>query len=60
MATMIPGDSRKDCCRVPENLEPHQERPDLTITKCHVCGCRHFELTVDPGVYFAKGAPVGG
>lgn len=43
------GDKRKDCCKQLENLVPHQERPDLMINICKVCGCRHFELTVDPG-----------
>jgi hypothetical protein len=46
---MEAGDKRKECCRVEENLVPHQERPDLVIRKCTVCGCRHFELSADPG-----------
>jgi hypothetical protein len=40
------------CCQDLENRtepEPVDERPDLTITRCKVCGRRHFELTVDPG-----------
>ena len=47
------------CCNDPENLLPHHEaeRPDMTAVKCHVCGCRHFELSVDPGVIKFEGAP---
>jgi hypothetical protein len=50
------------CC---ENLENRTEpelvegRSDLTITRCKVCGRRHFELTIDPaviGVRFADGS----
>jgi len=47
------------CC---ENLEnrsepetPNPAQPDLTLTRCKVCGRRHFELAVDPahlGVVF--------
>jgi len=53
------GDHRKECCKQPENLVPHQERPDLLINKCKVCGCRHFELTADPGRLGLRGAEVG-
>lgn len=48
-----------ECCKNPENLVSHQERPDLLIKKCRVCGCRHYELSVDPGKLDAKGAPIG-
>ena len=46
------------CCENPDNrTEPEKvdEREDLTITRCKVCGRRHFELSVDPahlGVVF--------
>lgn len=46
---MEQGDKRKECCGQLENLEPHQETPDLLINVCKICGCRHFELTVDSG-----------
>jgi len=49
------GDKRKECCKQPENLVPKQERPDLFINVCKVCGCRHFELTVDPGKLGLRG-----
>lgn len=39
----------KPCCQDEKNLSaPVQEREDLTLRVCAVCGCRHFELTVDP------------
>ena len=38
------------CCNQAENLRLHidAEKPDLSVMKCQVCGCRHFELSVDP------------
>lgn len=39
----------KPCCQVEENLSaPTEVKPDLIVRVCAVCGCRHFELTVDP------------
>lgn len=41
----------KECCQKVENLVPQpSDKPDLSILKCKVCGCRHFELSVDPGI----------
>jgi hypothetical protein len=31
-----------------------------TLRRCRVCGCRHFELTADPGHYALRGQPAGG
>lgn len=59
MNVMTPGDHRKPCCKNPLNLKKHQERPDLVIRKCMLCGCRHFELTMDPGKIGFKLAPLG-
>jgi hypothetical protein len=45
------------CCENLENRsEPERdpERPDLTVTRCLVCGRRHFELEVDPLVVGVK------
>jgi hypothetical protein len=43
-------DKRKDCCKNPENLELQpSDKPDLTIFKCRICQCRHFELSMDAG-----------
>jgi hypothetical protein len=50
------SDERKECCKQESNLGPVvQERKDLIYRRCAVCGCRHFELTLDPGVLFSKG-----
>lgn len=46
----------KDCCKREEHLAPHEVRPDLTVMRCAVCGCRHFELTVDPLVLKLRSA----
>jgi hypothetical protein len=55
-------DTRKDCCKVESNLQPHVEpnmRPDVTAKKCVVCGCRHFEATIDAMQIGLAGAKVG-
>jgi len=55
------ADTRKDCCQQAENLGPPvQERHDLVYRRCQICGCRHFELILDPGRLVLRGAPVGG
>ena len=36
------------CCEKPDNRETVEQRDDLTVQKCKVCGRRHFELTIDP------------
>ena len=47
---------KKECCQKQENLELHKtDDSDLIFYKCKVCGCRHFELTVQPGIIFSKG-----
>lgn len=40
----------KPCCQDEKNLSesPVEMKADLTVRVCAVCGCRHFELTVDP------------
>ncbi len=49
-------DNRKECCNQVENLELQQgDKSDLKILRCKVCGCRHFELTVDPGKLGLRG-----
>ena len=55
MAELLAGDHRKPCCTVPENLYVFENKPGLVVRKCRVCNCRHFEMTVDPGVYDFKG-----
>lgn len=45
-------DNVKKCCKQPENLvEEPSGKPDLILRRCSVCGCRHFELTMDPGKF---------
>lgn len=40
----------KDCCADPENLTTMcGETSDVTVKTCKACGCRHIELTLDPG-----------
>lgn len=52
----------KTCCRKPENLMVIEVRePDLTIRRCVICRCRHFELQADAGklgVRLNNGPPV--
>ena len=40
--------SRKDCCKVEEHLILTQETSDFSYKQCMVCGCKHYELVVDP------------
>jgi hypothetical protein len=44
-----------ECCQDPENradgLGPRggaDPPPDVTVTYCSVCECRHFEAAIDP------------
>ena len=40
----------KECCANPDNLEDRpQERADLVVKVCRVCGRRHIKLKVEPG-----------
>jgi len=49
-------DNRKECCKNPDNLEAQaSDKPELEILKCKVCGCRHFGLTLEPGLIGLKG-----
>lgn len=45
------------CCNVAANLEnkTDDDRPELAVMVCRLCGCRHFELAVDPGLMLATG-----
>jgi hypothetical protein len=45
----------KDCCKQEVNLVLTRISLDEVVNKCQVCGCRHFELTVDPGVIGIRG-----
>lgn len=46
----------KPCCEQSENREVVEDQKDLRVERCKECGCRHFELTVDPGELGLKGA----
>jgi hypothetical protein len=40
----------KECCQKPENLkEEYDPRPEFKVFVCQICGCRHYELTVEAG-----------
>lgn len=44
------------CCRDLGNRgEAERLSGDLSFTRCLVCGCRHFELVVDPVDMTAEG-----
>lgn len=49
----------KPCCAIIEDRVPWETDeelpPDLVVTVCSTCGCRHFELTVDPGALGLRG-----
>lgn len=53
------SDDRRECCKKEENLKiSPSDKPELVIRKCVVCGCRHFELSLDPGVYGIEGKEI--
>jgi hypothetical protein len=55
------ADERKECCKKQENLEKQpSHKPELVIMKCKVCGCRHYELTLAPGIFGVEGRNVNG
>lgn len=37
-----------ECCKE-ENFEVVEQREDITVKCCQVCGRRHFELLLKPG-----------
>jgi len=46
-----------DCCEDMENRGPVERVSEsLSLTRCTVCGARHFELEVDAGVLSGEGA----
>ncbi len=50
----------KECCLNSDNLYisigRDEQRDDVTIRRCQVCDCRHFEAIVDPGEIGVHGA----
>lgn len=58
---LVPGDNRKDCCKLAENLEYHEiKKGELVVYRCKRCGCRHFEMTAQPGKLGVLGSAMGG
>jgi hypothetical protein len=56
------ADERKPCCQDPANLSApirDPEGPGLEIRVCRVCACRHYELTLEPGVIGLRGSQAG-
>ena len=51
---------KKACCRDEANLRVVEQRKDTEVKRCLICGCRHFEFTVDPGTLGVKMAPLTG
>jgi hypothetical protein len=51
---LLPGDYRKPCCKLEENLETLEKTADHQIQRCKKCGCRHFEFYAEPGVIGLK------
>lgn len=49
----------KDCCKDPKNLRAKQLQPDTIVNTCQVCGCRHFRLYADPGIFSVIGRKLG-
>lgn len=49
----------KPCCKDMSKRTVVQERHDLRVSTCQTCGCRHFELTVGPGVIGLRGEQLG-
>ena len=49
----VPKDTRKECCKKPENKGPMQTDlgSKLDFWRCTYCQCRHFEMVADPGDY---------
>lgn len=44
----------KECCQNPDNLKVVEQADNKVVRQCAVCGCRHIEVGLDPGVLFAK------
>lgn len=49
----------RECCEQKDNREVIEQRGDLLVERCKVCGAKHHELSVDPIVVGVKGASLG-
>lgn len=45
---------QKECCQQEANLKVIESTMSMTVRRCAVCGCRHFEVIADTGSLFAK------
>ena len=52
MSIILPNTEKKKrpnaCCNVPGNIFLFEQRGNLKVDKCRMCGCRHFVLKADP------------
>jgi hypothetical protein len=47
----------KECCKQTANLEDvPDDRPNITVLRCTVCGCKHITMIAEPGVVGVRGA----
>lgn len=54
----------KPCCEIVENRRPGPgprgleapPPPEVTVTHCVVCECRHFDVEVEAGMVGVRGA----
>lgn len=51
--TVVAG-TLKECCQQETNLRVVESTVLLTVRRCIVCGCRHFEAQAEAGRIFAK------
>jgi len=53
--------TKKPCCALAANLvelPKDPAKPEMAISRCITCGCRHFKLTLDT-IYVGLGKPGG-
>ena len=48
--------AKKPCCEVEANLKVIESNALLTVRRCLVCSCRHFEAVLQPGTMLTKPA----
>ena len=44
----------KDCCKAEANLRVVEQKPDIIVRRCIVCGARHWEITANPAPIMGK------
>lgn len=43
-----PVDGGMECCKDATNRQVIESTMTKTVEQCKVCGCKHYEFTVDP------------